>query len=211
MRTFLFIFLLIFCIYSLVKAEDFTNDKWQKRIDVKAYKLKELGRSALSRGETERAIELYQKALNIKNDYYIGALNLGMAYSEKKDQENAILWLKKALSVAKKEEIKDPTTYNALGYIYMEKGDIKKARSLYKDGIKIDQKHPKLLTNYGILLFREGKYNSAIEKLQIASDEGYAPAQKNLEQIKRMKEAIDQAHKYKVDQKQSQKQAFQQD
>lgn len=167
---------------NLVGAE--TQDKWQKNIQAEAFDLKEEGRSALNEGDIEEAIIKFQSAINLKTDYYVGSFYLGISHQRNKDLKKATFWFEKAADIARANNIKDPSVYNTLGSAYLTQGELKKAESVFEEGLQIAPKNPNLLNNYGILMFQVGNYDESIIKLQEASDGGFGKAKQSLEKVK---------------------------
>ncbi len=72
-------------------------------LDPKHYRaLTNLGNLALEAGETNRAIEFYEKALKIEEDFPNALHNLGVAYRKKGHMNQSIKYLKKAQTASQK-------------------------------------------------------------------------------------------------------------
>ena len=147
-----------------------------------------LGLAYDSKGDYDKAIEYYQKALkiNLKKpgpehpDVARNYNNMGEAYREKGDYDKAIEYYQKSLKInLKKLEPEHPDVafnYNNLGLAYDSKGDYDKAIEYYKKSLEINLKklgpeHPSVARGYNNLgdsCRIKGDYDEAIEYFQKA-------------------------------------------
>ena len=142
-----------------------------------------LGLAYHNKGEYDKAIEYYQKAIAIDKKFYgeehpeiaIDYNNLGLAYRNKGEYDKAIDYYQKALAIDKKfygEEHPDiAIDYNNLGAAYDSKGEYDKAIDYYQKALAIDKKyhgeeHPNIATRYnnlGLAYHNKGEYDKAID------------------------------------------------
>jgi len=108
--------------------------------------------------------------------------NLGVAYDDNGDYDEAIEQYEKALDIyeihpAYKAHPETATTYNNLGIAYRKKGEYDKAIELYKKALGIYENHPaykahpetaKTYNNLGAAYGAKGDYDEAIEQFEKA-------------------------------------------
>jgi protein O-mannosyl-transferase len=104
--------------------------------------------------------------------------SLGLAYLQKGELDESILWFQKALQIH--PDYFD--AYNNLGVALMRKGQLDKAISCYQDAMKLLPYSAVIHLNLGCVLIRKGRVDEAItqfqQTLQIKPD--YAEAHYNL-------------------------------
>lgn len=98
-------------------------------------------------------------------------LNQGLIYQNDKDFEKAVIYLREALNL----DLEDSYTYrliNQLGLVYLESGNLTKAKEYFKRLIQLpeDQKlySAKALHNLGEIFYAEDSTQNAIENLRKA-------------------------------------------
>ncbi len=104
----------------------------------------EKGNNAFGRSEFKRAIEFYQKALDLsrKNGYKWGKsasyIGLGLAYSSLGEIRKAIEYYEQALAIAREiEDREDGIALGSLGNAYSDLGEIRKAIEYYEQALAI--------------------------------------------------------------------------
>jgi len=100
---------------------------------------KELGNIELDSANYNKAIEYYQKSIEVDSNYFNAYYNLGLAFMQLSDFDSAIKYCRKAIT--KNDTIAD--TYFLLGSVYAEKQDFDNAIKMYKDGILLKPNSPK--------------------------------------------------------------------
>ncbi len=90
---------------------------------------------------------------------------MGVSYLNSGNNAMAITYFQEAIKTYDKPEV-----YNALALSYQLAGEIQKAESIFKEGLEKYPSYPELLTNYGILLASQGKYDMAISFLEKAAN-----------------------------------------
>jgi len=108
-----------------------------------------IGLAYHSKGDYDRALEYYEKALNIGKKIYgeehpniaTNYNNIGLAYYNKGDYDRALEYYKKALNIYKKiygeEHPYIATDYNNIGAAYNSKGDYDRALEYYEKALDI--------------------------------------------------------------------------
>ncbi|HZZ45150.1 MAG TPA: tetratricopeptide repeat protein, partial [Tepidisphaeraceae bacterium] len=120
------------------------------------------GQFAESQENIGQAITQYQAAVKLKPDHAGALYRLGVLYTRTKQ------W--PAAEEAWKGYIKatgdSASGYSDLGFTYQLSGDDGGAEGAYKMGIARDAKNRPCRVNYGLMLAREGKFDSAIAQWQ---------------------------------------------
>ena len=122
--------------------------------------------------EKEKAIEVYEKALEQNPNLWMAANNLAVLLSEGPATEAQ---LDRALELAKKAHIlrfDDPTVRDTLGWIYYKKGDISRALSLMEEVLDKASENPVFNYHMGMMLVADGRTDEAKEKLEKALESG---------------------------------------
>jgi tetratricopeptide (TPR) repeat protein len=164
------------------------NEHWKGPVEFYEYTLKHggnnvrifsnLGMEYLSRGDNEKAIEMFKKAIEAKTDTAGAYNNLGIAYSSMQDERMAIEAYEKAIAA-------DPSfaeAYNNLGNSYSSVGRKEEALRAYSQAIKINPNYAEAYNNIA------GEYadiNEAISAYKKAIDINprYAEAYYNLSRL----------------------------
>jgi len=130
------------------------------------------------------AIKNYQKAL--KYDPRDGELNFytGFAYMKKKEYDKAAYYFKRSLLTKL-----DPSAFNNLGNVYLEKGEFEKAEKAYLDALYTQVSRMYSLNNLGAIYQKTGRLDESLEMFEEAlkANPKYKIARKNLEVVKKDK------------------------
>ena len=126
-----------------------------------------LGQIYLKFNAPQQAIQTFAKILAV-NDEYVPALSgIGMAYQMQDDVKRAEIHLRRAIELSSEEEL--PEVYNALGYLYAEQGiNLDEAATLVRRALKSAPKSGAYLDSLGLIYFKQGKLDAAIENLEQA-------------------------------------------
>ena len=90
------------------------------------------GNNAGDKKEYDKAIECYQKAIEINPDFADAYYNMGIAYRHKENYDKAIECYQKVIEI----DPEDADAYNNMGVAYCQKGmKISAADYLYKAGL----------------------------------------------------------------------------
>jgi tetratricopeptide (TPR) repeat protein len=164
------------CWSALCALDQFGQDvppDFNKKIDeIKEYRLPYQNNTKYN---PRKAIDLANELLKTKPDYYRAYYNLGLAYSELNDYENASKNFDKAFEIREKYKIPDVTIFNSAGWVSMKFGDYKKAEDLFKRGIALEDKNKEssnrsLYNNLGLLYFNTQRFDEAKKYLTVARD-----------------------------------------
>ncbi|MDR0790635.1 MAG: tetratricopeptide repeat protein [Bacteroidales bacterium] len=94
------------------------------------------GTSALAKSDFQKAIECYEKAVELKPDYAVAYYIMGFAYEEgKQDYKKAVECYEKVIECCKKAVEYEPENagaYSIMGAAYDKIGNDKKAKECYK-------------------------------------------------------------------------------
>lgn len=141
-----------------------------------------IGIAYYSKGDYDKALEYYEKALKIDLKIYgteehldIATYygNIGGVYYSKGDYKKALKYYKKALKIYGTEEHPGiATNYSNIGVVYYSKGDYDRALEYYEKAVDIDLKvyeteeHPNIATRYsniGGVYDSKGDYEKALK------------------------------------------------
>ena len=132
----------------------------------------------LDKGQPEKALNFYKKALDLEAAEKSSMIlnNIAMVYKSQRDYQNAILWLKKALEVSKStpKVIEKITILNNLGLTYYSDGKYQEAFEYYEQALEINKNlgdlgiKSRLLSNIGSVYFSQNDFEKALDKFQEA-------------------------------------------
>ncbi len=115
----------------------------------------------------QKAVETFSKMLAIDANYVDALSGIGMAYQMLDDRKRAETYLRRAIELSSKIEL--PDVYNALGYLYAEQGiNLDEAAALVRRALKSSPTSGAYLDSLGLIYFKQGKLDAAIEKLELA-------------------------------------------
>ena len=138
----------------------------------------EKGNSYFEKGDYEKAIMAYEKAIE-RNPEDAGAYkNLGITHTRRGDYERAIT----AYEIAIERNPEDAKAYFNLGYNYGERGDYEKAITAYEKAIELNPEDAEAYFNLGYNYGERGDYEKAIMAYEkaIELNPEYANAYYNL-------------------------------
>ncbi len=132
----------------------------QKSLDIisnpKAFNY--LGNYYKANDELDKAEELYQKALEMDETFFLAYNNLGMIYSQKNDYNRSKDYFKKSLLIDQHH-----STYTALGSMYRLKKDYPKAEESYNKAIELNSDASFAYNGLGNIMMDKGDFPLAIE------------------------------------------------
>ena len=138
--------------------------KLAKRIQDARYTL---GQIYLKFNAPRKAVRTFTKILSVDDEYVPALSGIGMAYQMQNDVKRAENYLRRAIELSGKEEL--PDAYNALGYLYAEQGiNLDEAAALVRRALKSVPKSGAYLDSLGLIYFKQGKLDAAIENLEQA-------------------------------------------
>ena len=127
-----------------------------------------LGIEAHNKGEYDKAIEYYQKAIKINPDDYNAFNAMGSAYGKKVDNDKVITYCQNAIEI---KQDYHKAFYN-IGTAYRKKGNYNKAIEYYQKAIDISPDKFGAFYNMGNAYGMKGNYDKAIEFFQKAIELG---------------------------------------
>jgi len=150
-----------------------------------------LGNAYYEKGESQRAIECYQKALVANPESITAHISLGNAYYKKGALDKAISEYKQVLVI----DSRYADAYYNLGVVYDNKGELDKAISEYKQALAIDPRSAKAHFNLGVVYDNKGMLDEAISEYKKATTikPNYPEAYNNLGIIYDRKSMFDEA------------------
>jgi superkiller protein 3 len=125
----------------------------------KAVALTYLGMIANSRGEYDKALEFYNRAIVYNKKHPAIYMQMAITQRHKKEFAEALKNTEKSLSL----KPGDINTMLLLGNIYFELGKFKDAGRVYSDALKLSPENPSLLFNLGASMVRTGDEFAAAE------------------------------------------------
>ena len=135
-----------------------------KRIQQARYTL---GQIYLKFNAPRKAVQTFTKILSADDKYVPALSGIGMAYQMQDDVKRAEIYLRRAIALSTEEEL--PDAYNALGYLYAEQGiHLDEAAALVRRALKSVPKSGAYLDSLGLIYFKQGKLDAAIENLEQA-------------------------------------------
>jgi len=141
----------------------------------------DLGILAARAGKTDEAIGYFTKALELNPEHTVALQNLGNAYRQKRDWENARTMLERAVAL----HPEDAEANYGLGMVYAQRNDTQRAYEYLQRALAARPVYPEALNNLGILYLRTGRpedaKNSFGESMRVAPD--YAQAYLNLSRV----------------------------
>jgi superkiller protein 3 len=114
--------------------------------------------------ETLRAIQAYQKAIELNPAYVEAYNNLGIIYQEAGDLDRALQVYRKATEINPQYE----KAYNNLGILLLLKGRLEEATEAFQKALTINPNNVESLINLGVLFRKQGQSDRGIEFYQKA-------------------------------------------
>ena len=116
----------------------------------------------------QKAVDTFEKILAVDDKYVPALTGIGIAYQMLDDVTRAENYLRKAIGLTSQEEL--PDAYNALGYLYAEQGTkLDEAAALVRRALKSAPTSGAYLDSLGLIYFKQGKLDAAIENLEQAN------------------------------------------
>jgi tetratricopeptide (TPR) repeat protein len=129
-------------------------------------------------GETDRAINLFQRALKIDPDFVLARYDLAVTYRGMGEVDKAIAEYEKALKI----NPRFPEALSNLGGQYFRKGNVKQAAAHFRKAIEVYPNFIQALSNLGAALNKLGQSKQALPHLKkaLGLDPEFAVAYFNL-------------------------------
>lgn len=120
------------------------------------------GQYSEAQNELGKAIDQYKQAVKSKPDFQPALYRLGVLYTQLKMYPDAVDAWKGYIKATGDAA----GGYSNLGFTYQISGDDVSAEGAYKTGIAKDPRNRPCRVNYGLLLARQGKFDSTIAQWQ---------------------------------------------
>lgn len=118
--------------------------------------------------EAQKAVDTFEKILDVDDKYVPALTGIGIAYQMLDNVARAENYLRRAIELPFQEEL--PDAYNALGYLYAEQGiKLDEAAALIRRALKSAPTSGAYLDSLGLVYFKQGKLEAAIENLEQAN------------------------------------------
>jgi len=121
-----------------------------------------LGLLATQEGRTAEAIPYFEEALRLSPDHLIALDNLGNAYRQLQQWEQARKVLERAVVVAPQ----DAEANYSLGMVFAQMDDSDRAYEYLQRALKIRPGYPEALNNLGVLYLRTQRRDQAVESFE---------------------------------------------
>jgi tetratricopeptide (TPR) repeat protein/peroxiredoxin len=121
-----------------------------------------LGLLATREGRTAEAIPYFEESLELNPDHLIALENLGNAYRQQKNWEDARKTLERAVAVGPQ----DPEANYSLGMVFAQLEDSDRAYEYLQRALKARPAYPEALNNLGVLYLRTGRRNEAVASFE---------------------------------------------
>jgi tetratricopeptide (TPR) repeat protein len=166
------------------------NDE-EKSKEAEAYFI--LGTGYGQKGKYEKAIEAFNKAIELKPDFAKAYNNQGNVYDNKGEYDKAIEAYNRAIELNPDYA----NVYNNLGIAYKDKGEYDKAIESYNKSIELSPDYAEAYNNLGIVYSDKGEYDKAIKAYNeaIKLEPDFAKVYNNLANVYANKDEWDNAIK----------------
>jgi tetratricopeptide (TPR) repeat protein len=136
------------------------------------------GNQAYDTNDLNGAIAAYQKAIEIKDDFFQAHFNLGRSYQDQQKFDAALSAYQKALRI-------NPASYQAfynIGVVRLAQKRLDEAAAAFQQTVKLKPDFPEAYNNLGVSLQKQGKWGHAIRGFQkaVGLNPQYAEAYFNL-------------------------------
>jgi tetratricopeptide (TPR) repeat protein/peroxiredoxin len=121
-----------------------------------------LGLLATREGRTAEAIPYFQEALKLNPDHLIALENLGNAYRQQKNWDEARTSLERAVAVGPQ----DPEANYSLGMVFAQLNENDQAYEYLQRALHYRPGYPEALNNLGVLYLRTGRRNEAVASFE---------------------------------------------
>lgn len=125
----------------------------------------DLGVAYMAKGELERSLDAFRKAIALDDGNYIFYRNLGDLYTaffarsnDAADYKHSLEHYRRALGL----NPEDPSSNNGLGYAYLQGGQPEQAIPLFEKALKLYPEYSSALYNLGLASLRAGNYEKAL-------------------------------------------------
>lgn len=113
-------------------------------------------------GKHEALIDFSEEAMDLFPNQGASYYYNGLAYSEREAHSEAINSYQLALMMSGKDPALAADIYGAMSATYGHQKNIEKAKMTVQEGLKLNPKYPRLIEQYGDVLFQNGEAEAAI-------------------------------------------------
>ena len=121
-----------------------------------------LGLLAAREGRIDEAIPYFERALELSPDHVVAMVNVGNAFRQKKDWQEAREVLERAVAASPG----DPDANYSLGMVFAQLDDRDRARQYLERALNSRPSYPEALNNLGILYLRTGQRDRAVASFE---------------------------------------------
>jgi tetratricopeptide (TPR) repeat protein len=111
-----------------------------------------LGTQHMASGNPEKAVQYFQKTLQLKPDYDLAVFNLAQAYRRMGNDDAALAGFEHYLTL----DPKDPYVHYQMGEIWLDRGDTAKAEALFRKALDIDPQTAAAKNALGVMALERG-------------------------------------------------------
>ena len=127
-----------------------------------AFPLNNLGMLYFQRGDTDKAMAFFEKAIQADPDFFKPYMNLGSLFNLTGDNQKALAFLKRAAQI----NPYFPALHVALGKVYYETGDTRRAIEHCRRALELDPLDISAENNLGAIFLGSGEADQALTHLQ---------------------------------------------
>ena len=139
------------------------------------------GATYSQKGEFDKAISNYNKAIELNPKFAVAYLDRGFTYSKLGEDDRAISDYNKAIEINPRYAM----AFNNRGFTYRKKGDFDRAISDYNKAIEINPRYAVAYYNRGRAYYLKGEYDKSWEDVKKARDLGYKIPPKFLDDLRK--------------------------
>ncbi|HYT69241.1 MAG TPA: sulfatase-like hydrolase/transferase [Vicinamibacterales bacterium] len=111
-----------------------------------------LGTQHLTHNQPEKAVQYFQKTLQLKPDYDLAVFNLAQAYRRMGNDDAALAGFEHYLTL----DPKDPFVHYQMGEIWLDRGDTARAEALFRRALELDPQVAAAKNALGVLALQRG-------------------------------------------------------
>jgi tetratricopeptide (TPR) repeat protein len=117
-----------------------------------------LGLLSAREGDSAKAVEYFERALQLNPDHFVALENLGNAYRQQKRPDEARAALERALAI----KPEDPDANYSLAMVFAQQNDAARAYEYLQKALQARPNYPEALNNLGVLYLRTRRRDDAV-------------------------------------------------
>jgi tetratricopeptide (TPR) repeat protein len=121
-----------------------------------------LGLLATREGRFPDSVQFFNQALQLSPDHLVALENLGNAYRQLKQWDDARKTLERAVEIGPD----DPEANYSLGMVFAQLNDTERAYDYLERALKLRPAYPEALNNLGVLYLRTGRRDQAVRSFE---------------------------------------------